>query len=328
MIALCLGYSRIVQRRVLPALQALPDVTQVEIASRRGTQPVPPEFNKVGKFFDDFDLALRSTKADFAYVSTINSDHRYWAQQALSAGLHVIVDKPAFLGHEEASSLCELASSRSLCLAEATVYVSHPQIDLALRSFTDSGVRPTRITAVFSMPGFDTDDFRYRADQGGGALWDLGPYAVSIGRVVFEAPPTPIGCSLNAQMDRPGVGTVETAFSMMATFPTGGSLIGHFGFDTQYENSLHLLGPGMSVAMSRVFTTPPDHENTLQLRSGHDVRQLTAPAADSFAEFFGGFIEDIRAGNTDRLAGVLLADAAALDRLRAAATTTNRQPYG
>ncbi len=42
---------------------------------------------------------------------------------------------------------------------------------------------PTHITVDFSFPPLDPENFRYKKDLGGGALNDLGPYAVSAGRV-------------------------------------------------------------------------------------------------------------------------------------------------
>ncbi|MEM7586632.1 MAG: Gfo/Idh/MocA family oxidoreductase [Acidobacteriota bacterium] len=331
---LCLGFSNIVQRRVLPALEALPGVARFEIASRRGRPEETLLTPKCASSYDDFEAALASSRCDLVYVSTVNSEHEAWAERALERGFHVVVDKPAFLELEAGDRLLRLASSRRLCLAEATVYAAHPQIELCRQIFAEAGLpevglpevglprvaaRPTRITTLFSMPPLPPDNFRYQRQLGGGALWDLGPYAVSLGRVFFGEPPETVHASV---LSRGGPDRVATAFSAQLTYSEGRSLVGHFGFDTEYRNEATLLGPGAAVRISRLFTTPPNYANTLEVHAGNQASQRQAPAADSFACFLGEVLDRIRDGGDYADFGQHLRDdLQALVALRRAAET-------
>ncbi len=313
---LILGFSRIAQRRVLPALEGLARVGEVEIASRRGRPETPPA-GKVIRFHDDFATALETTGAELVYVSTVNSEHAEWTERALRSGRHVVVDKPSFLSLEEGKRLVALAKSRELCLAEAVVWATHPQVERCRQIFVESGSRPTRLSAIFSMPPLSPDNFRYRVALGGGALWDLGPYAVSLGRELFAAEPTALRCTTTSHG---GLDDVDTAFSLLAEYSEGRSLVGHFGFDTEYRNEVTVLGPSASVRCSRIFTPPPDLENELRVRVGNTARTERVPAADSFACFFAGVIESMGSpGECDGYAETLLSDLRVLTRMRTAA---------
>ncbi len=285
-----MGYSRVAQRRVLPALQALGSIESIAIASRRGSPSRDDLPGKVEETYADFARALEQSDADWVYVSTVNSEHEQWARRALHAASHVMVDKPAFLSLEVALELVGYARDHELVLGEATVYTDHPQIAMCKKVFSEAQSRPTRISAVLSMPPLDEANFRYRKKFGGGALWDLGPYAVSVGRVFFGGRSTRLQGAINT---RGGSDAVETSFSMLAQYADGCSVVGHFGFDTEYRNELLLLGEDVSVSFQRAFTIPPELENRLEIRVRDEETIGTAPAADPFAFFLERFVTSL-----------------------------------
>jgi predicted dehydrogenase len=308
---LFLGFSRIVQRRLLPAARRVPGLEPVEAATRTSGAAAAAAGLRG---FDDYDRALRESSAPLVYVSTVNEDHARWVERALEHGRHVIVDNPAFARSEDAPRLVELARRAGLCLAEAVVYGHHPQIAAARELFVAAGSAPTRLTAAFSFPPLDPGNFRWKRALGGGAINDLGPYAVSAGRLFFGAPPTEIVSRVNARSDE-----VESSFSVLATYPGGRSLVGHFGFDTEYCNALRVLGPGASAELDRPFTPPTDGPVEVTLRRSDKTEKRTLDAADPFALFLRAVTEAIEAGRTESFATDLLADAEALERLRRAA---------
>jgi len=313
---LVLGRSNLLQRRVLPALQQIDHLEAVDIASRRGPADWQRPDWSVGETFGDYDTALERSRADVVYVSLVNSEHRPWAARALESGRHVVVDKPAFLWSYEAEQLLDLAHTRDCCLAEATVWAYHPQIASMKSAFAETGSVPTRISAAFSVPPLDPGNFRYYRSLGGGSLWDQGPYAVSIGRVFFHAAPDTLDCQI---LSTSGPDGVDSAFSMLATYPNGAAVVGHFGFDTAYRNHLELLGPDISVEADRVFTIPAEAENEFRVTAGDKTTVRTASAANPFRVFFECVFEGIAAHDWRSLSDDLLADARALQRLRDAA---------
>jgi predicted dehydrogenase len=316
MYILLIGYSRIVQKRILPALLQIPSINRVDIASLSSASKISLNNRYEGEVFNNYDMALSKSKADLVYISTVNSEHAQWAEKALRKGLHVIVDKPSFTSFEVAQSLVELAQKSNLCLSEATVYAFHPQIKLVKDIFSKAKSSPTRLTAIFSFPPLNPEDFRYKKNLGGGAIWDIGPYAVSVGRLFFNEEPKEIFCKI-CSWD--GSNNIETSFSMLMIYSNGRSIIGHFGFDTEYRNFLGLLGTDVSVSIERIFTTPADMENEIHVKQHNTTAVIKAPKADNFSIFIQRVIDAIQTGNTNEFADNLLSDASVLHRLRLSA---------
>ena len=305
---LLIGRSRIGQKRVLPALERVSGVRAVAIASRRS----PPEAGAKLRSFDDYETALAESGADLAYISLENANHAKWAERALQRGLHVIVDKPAFLTYDDTRRLADLADARRRCLAEATVFAFHPQIAAMREVFQAAGAAPSRVVALFSFPPLDPADFRNRPDRGGGALFDVGPYAVATSRVFFGRQPRRVGCEVLAR----GAQGLDTAFSVLLSYDGGGALAGHFGFDTEYQNRLIAFGPGVAADLSRAFTLPPDAANTIRVRRNNAESEVAVAPADAFALFLAAVAAAIERGRWDDFTAALLEDAALLAQLR------------
>jgi dTDP-3,4-didehydro-2,6-dideoxy-alpha-D-glucose 3-reductase len=313
---LILGLSNLVQRRVLPALKEIEGLEAIDIATRHGTTDWQRPDWLVGETFHDYDKGLEGSAAEIVYVSLVNSEHGRWARAALNAGRHVVVDKPAFLGLDNTQHAVDLAAKRDLCLAEATVWAYHPQIELMRRIFVESGSEPTRITLTFSVPPLNPDNFRYCRSLGGGSLWDQGPYAVSVGRVFFGAAPDTIDCHV---LSSGGQDNIDTAFSMLATYPHARSVTGHFGFDTAYRNHLEILGEKVVVDADRAVTIAPDVENEIRVSAAEGTALRTAPASNPFQTFFANVFEAVKMRDWQKFRDDLLADARALQTLRDAA---------
>jgi predicted dehydrogenase len=308
---LLLGYSDIARRRILPALRRV-GITAIDVASRSAGAVLPEHLP--ARLFEDYDQALRRTDAAIVYVSTVNSLHGHWARKALEAGFHVVVDKPACLGLQETCALVEVASRKGACLAEAITYLHHPQIEAARRQFENVGTAPTHILAAFSFPPLATANFRYRADLGGGALCDLGPYAATVGRIFFHDPPVNIVAHTTERR-----GPVETSFSMLTLYSEGRTCAGSFGFTTGYVNRLDLFGPGMTIGIDRAFSPPADRALEIAVRHHDQLTNVHIPASDSFAVFLDEVLTAIASGKASLFASRMLEDAQALDRLRASA---------
>ena len=100
-------------------------------------------------------------------------------------------------------------------------------------------------------------------------------------------------------------------------------MVAHFGFNTGYRNRLDILGPDVTVTIDRVFTTPAGMTSDLYVNQRNQARVVTVSPADNFALFLRAVVDDIEAGQHDRLADDMLADARVLWRLRKAAEKNN-----
>ena len=171
---LFIGYSNVLKRRILPFIHELNSADKVDIAkfdTQRDENIEKQDF--IGNIYDSYDAAIQESKADIAYISTVNSAHAIWAEKALYRGMHVIIDKPAFLTLEKSLEIVALAERLKLGIAEATVYPFHSQIYKVNEIIGQENLYPTNLTINFSFPPMSIENFRYEKDLGGGAINDL-----------------------------------------------------------------------------------------------------------------------------------------------------------
>lgn len=313
---LILGLSSLVQRRVLPALLALPQVQRIHVASRSGDpRPLIPEPRR-GLLLSDYQAALEQCPPCLCYVSLPNSLHAVWAERALAHGFHVILDKPATINLAEALMLTQLAQSRGLCLAEANVWTWHPMARAFQELIAEQDAPPQAAMAVFTSPPLNAGNFRYQPRFGAGALLDRGPYAVSCGRFLFGEPPMRVSCEIVSAI---GDGQVDTSFSTTLTYPGGAVLIGFFSLETVYRNTLSIIGRRYACDAERIFTPPADFQATISVTKGQERQAVQLEPGDTFAAFLEAVMDGILREDHAHFAETLLQDAAVLEEMRKAA---------
>lgn len=290
---LVLGNSDIFKRRIKPAMEKIQDITAIEVASQSGE----------GKW-NDYQTALNESQADLVYVSLVNGLHFEWAHRALEMGYHVIIDKPGVGSFNEAKKLLTLAKEKNLCVAEATVYGYHPQIQQAKKTGEFD-----KISLAFSFPPVEKSNYKYSKKAKGGAIEDLGVYAMTPGLIFFEQ--TPIEVKVFVTEDN---GEVPTSFSFIALYPGKKVAAGHCGFNSSYINRLELIGPTSCVQIDRVFTTPPEMKNSILVNN----QSLQTPAADTFELFLKDVLSSITKHNWQLLADRFQMSVIAMDMLRKA----------
>lgn len=303
---LVIGVSNIFCRRALPALLSLECIGQIHLASRRSQVSVNiPELRR-GEFYSDYEAALREVPPCIAYVSLPNHLHAEWTRKALLAGFHVIVDKPAFLNWHETQNLLQLAKQKNRCLAESTVWPFHPQVEAVQRAFKKNGSEPRSIQAVFSFPPLSQGNFRNDPKMGGGSFLDLGRYAVSPGRVFFGDAPLRVSADI---LSYDQINGIDTAFIISAVYPRGRTLQGFFSFETEYKNSISILGKGMSATLEPAFTFTNYEINEINIRARSQQERLAFKPADTFAVFFQSVINSINNGHWMNWLDILERDA-------------------
>jgi hypothetical protein len=118
--------------------------------------------------------------------------------------------------------------------------------------------------------------------------------------------------------DRSSLG-VDLAFSMAALYTGGRAMVGHFGFNTEYQNTISILGPSLCINFDRVFTIPSDYKNTLKVRASDNSREITVPQSDCFANFFDQIFSAVKNNQFKKWHENVLLQATSLDMLKSAA---------
>jgi predicted dehydrogenase len=127
-----------------------------------------------------YEQLVADPEVDVVYVATPHAQHHAVARAALLAGKHVLVEKPVTINTREATDLVELARARGLFLMEAVWTRFLPGMQRVWDVVRAGEIGPVQwVSAELGFPGPDDPAARLwaRAD-GGGALLDLGVYAV------------------------------------------------------------------------------------------------------------------------------------------------------
>lgn len=309
---LIIGNSSLAQRRIIPAMVRLPGIKEISIASSNSVIRPEPNDQKIIKFFDSYEKAFLECKAELFYISTVNSRHAELADKALDLGRHVIVDKPAFLTLDTSQRLVAKAENKKLLLAEATVFLDHP-IYSEISSILDALGPATRVVSVFSMPPFPIENFRYQSSLGGGALNDLGPYAVATSRYFLREQPRRLNCSI--LQSHPNTG-IDLSFTISAQYSNGKSLIANYGFDTEYQNFIRAFGSQVAISVERAYTPPPDRKNKISVLSNDKHSNISIPPADSFELAIQNMLKAAETKKFNHYYKLLLSDAEMLETMR------------
>jgi predicted dehydrogenase len=217
-----LGSARIASRALIDAARQVPDVAVAAVAARDlpRAQAYALEHG-IATAYGSYDELLADPGIDAIYNPLPNSLHAPWTLQAITAGKHVLCEKPFASNAAEARLVADAASHGSgLVVMEAMHYRYHPLIR-RLREVTGALGPVRHMQCWTSFVIADPGDIRYDYALGGGALMDGGCYAVDCMRMLAGEPEVS-----GALADTAPDGVVDLALAARLSF--GGGATGWF----------------------------------------------------------------------------------------------------
>ncbi len=129
--------------------------------------------------YEAYENLLGDDEVEAVYISLHNSAHLPWTLAALDAGKHVLCEKPLGLTADEVRVMAEAARAADRLVVEATWSLWHPRTQRARALIASDAIGPVHaVHAGFRFRGVPDGNYRLDPRHGGGALYDLGPYAV------------------------------------------------------------------------------------------------------------------------------------------------------
>ncbi|MGW6445740.1 Gfo/Idh/MocA family protein [Lentzea sp. NPDC055074] len=122
---------------------------------------------------------LADPDVDAVFVAVHPADHAHRAIQALTAGKHVLVEKPLALDVVDAERVFAAAEAAGRICAEGMMYRHHPQFELARRMVDDGEIGDLRYVYAACTASLPPDYFRRSRELGGGGMLDLGVFALA-----------------------------------------------------------------------------------------------------------------------------------------------------
>lgn len=131
--------------------------------------------------YNSVDELLSNPEIDVVYISTYANIHCSIIKRCLEFGKHVFCEKPMFLNEEEALYLWKLAKERNLHIGEANTIFYMPIIEKVKKDIQEGSIGDFKmITIDFGSLKEESDNPVFQKEKAGGALYDIGIYALVI----------------------------------------------------------------------------------------------------------------------------------------------------
>ena len=168
-------------------LNGLADCDAYAIASRsKEKADAFAEKWKMRKAYGSYSELIADPSVDLVYVATPHSHHYDVTREALMAGKPCLVEKAFMANYRQAKEIVTLARERKVFLAEA-IWTRYQPVVAMMRELIGSRIgTPKLLTATLGYSMGDKPRIM-RADLCGGALLDLGVYALNFVRMFFDA---------------------------------------------------------------------------------------------------------------------------------------------
>ena len=288
-----LGAAR-VNERLLPAIVEAANAELVAIASRRpgAAQATLDKYAPGAKgvaCYDDLDRLIQDANVEAIYCPMANEEHAEWALKAIEAGKHVLIEKPMTTNLAEISKIEVAAKAKGVTVMEGFMYRFHPQ-HANIQGLVESGligdVLSCKASFSFLMPPARMYRINRDMAHGGGAMWDIGPYAIHALRWCFgggDAPAEPVSVVACGKLNAHGADVVASGVLDFGADAQGRTRYGHFdvSFERSRKAEYELIGDKGWIKCHNMWSYPGD-DPVISWEAGGKSETLVLPKANHF----------------------------------------------
>jgi len=191
--------------------------------------------HNIGKAYGSYMELLQDKEIDMVYIATPHNYHLEWILAALTHGKHVLCEKAITLTHDELAEAIETADAHNVYLAEAMTIYNMPLYDTLKKRIAanEFGKLKTIQVSFGSLKEADPENRFFNPDLAGGALLDIGTYAMSFARFFLSEQPdklssfmTPFSTGVDEQsvtiLNNPANEMATVALNFRAKMPKRG----------------------------------------------------------------------------------------------------------
>ena len=248
-----LGCSGIGKSRTIPGLPVCENADLYAIADRNEeklkayAEPFAPK-----KLYTDYQALLDDENVDAVYLPLPNGIHMEWVKKAAAAGKHILCEKPMALTEEQVREMFAAAKEHGVLLEEAYAY-RHAQLVQKVKEIVDSGAIG-RIRYLESKHStFDTNrsGIRYQKGNGGGAVYDVTCYNVSLASYLFGKDPEDMSvyCGFDKETG------VDVSDAVMLRYEEGVTAMLYAGLDAYRRGCYSILGETGRIDVDHKFNS-------------------------------------------------------------------------
>jgi predicted dehydrogenase len=287
-------------KKVIPAMMA-GSMTSVDAIASRSEDRAADAASRLGisKAYGSYEALLGDPEIEAVYIPLPNHLHAEWTIAAAEAGKHVLCEKPLAMTAADARRMIDACTASDVLLMEAFMYRLHPMW-IEVKNLVDDGAigELRSVQIAFSYFNDDPGNIRNIPEVGGGALYDIGCYAVSASRWLLGSEPTKV----KAVIRRDESFGTDVVTSAVLDFDGR-----HAGFvcSTQMESDqrVDIHGTEGRIAVEIPFNIPPDIPTRILVIAGGDppvspgIEVHEFPAADPYTVQADDFSRAVRSGS-------------------------------
>jgi xylose dehydrogenase (NAD/NADP) len=192
--------------------------------------------------YGSYEELLEDNSIDVVYVSVPNTLHAEWTIKAAQHGKHAMCEKPIVTRLEDLDAINAAAADNRVTVFEAFMHLHHPQT-LRAKELIASGElgQITHMSSWFGyyLPPEDNENIRLNPRLGGGSLWDVGVYPVSL---LLDLAQLGLPLSVTA-IQAEGETGVDVEFAGLMRFRSDAVAHVSCGFRTPFRQGAVIAGP-------------------------------------------------------------------------------------
>ncbi|NOT85890.1 MAG: Gfo/Idh/MocA family oxidoreductase, partial [Methylococcaceae bacterium] len=193
---------------------------------------------------------------DAVYCPLSNHEHAEWTLRAIAHGKHVLCEKPMALNVADIAAIKLAAQQHQVTVMEGFMYRFHPQharVLALIQSGAIGEIRSVRSSYSFMMRPARRYRLTENVARGGGAMWDIGCYAIHSARLFFDSDPiavTAIASYVESGADITTSGILDFGAGKFAHFD--------FSFERARRCEYEIIGTNGGIKCHTVWQLPGD----------------------------------------------------------------------
>ncbi|WP_096516050.1 Gfo/Idh/MocA family protein [Clostridium perfringens] len=150
--------------------------------------------NNVKKAYGSYDEIIKDKDIDVVYIATPHSNHYEYIIKSLNNNKHVLCEKAITVNEKELEEALKIAREKNLVLEEAMTLFHMPLYENVIKKINKEDLGKVNMVQVSfgSFKEYDENNRFFNLDLAGGALLDIGTYALSFARYFLSSMPEEI----------------------------------------------------------------------------------------------------------------------------------------
>ncbi|ELC8452763.1 Gfo/Idh/MocA family oxidoreductase [Clostridium perfringens] len=150
--------------------------------------------NNVKKAYGSYDEIIKDKDIDVVYIATPHSNHYEYIIKSLNNNKHVLCEKAITVNERELEEALKIAREKNLVLEEAMTLFHMPVYEKVIKKINKKDLGKVNMVQVSfgSFKEYDENNRFFNLDLAGGALLDIGTYALSFARYFLSSMPEEI----------------------------------------------------------------------------------------------------------------------------------------